>query len=963
MTAILEQLARGPDPVAAPGEALRAGAVVGHFELRRPIGRGGFGVVWEAVDLDLGRPVAFKAVRAGPRREIHERLLHGEAEAAARLSHPNLVTIHEIGRAEAGPYLVQELLRGETLESRLERGPMALREILDVAADVARGLAHAHAEGVVHRDLKPSNVFLCASGRVAVLDFGLAHAFGRRRVDGGTPAYMAPEQRRGAPEDERTDVFALGVLLHRMLAGALPFPEGDGGRALLSRRPVPPLHLAALPALGALVAEMLAKDPVARPRDGGAVLERLLELRRELPDRPAAGSPPARPGRRPLRRTMGLVVGTAVATAAVGALVAKLHSAPEAPAGRPLRVAVADVENGTGEGDLDALSGLLAAALEQSSHLSVMRRAAMLDAAGRMGLGAPARLDAPLARQVGPAAGVQALLLPAVHRAGEGYAVEIQGVDPTGGRALFTVQERADGRGSVPGLLDRIAARIRVRLHEAEGEVRRSAAPVARTLSADLEASARYFAGLDCYERRTLAGSWRIATSACAGDLRRAVERDPDFAVAWYQLALDLVAAGATEAEGRRALKEAVRLVDRAPPRERALIRALDAEMADRNDDALALYGRSIAEHPDDKRVLFRAGDVHYHADEFGSAIPYFERALALDPTYDFALDHLARALGSLGRREALAGRVRAWSAMAQTPTVLHGLVLAWLWLGEPGKAVEAAERQVAAGGGRAARDDLATARFAAGRLEAAAAALRPPEDAFAAARLAAVQDAMGRRRAAGETLADLARRFPADRGILLFSRAVHLVGDGEAEPVWRDAAALRAAGAAAAANLSVALALLGAADHSAGLATGLERGSVAEEEYRAVAAWKRGEAAEAKARLRALEERVPLPDGLPPPAFLRAELCAATGQDGEVVEAVARYRALPGFGMWHGWARPRSQLLLARARERLGQRAEAREAVDALLGEWSGADPEARLLAEARALRARLGDAVQHPK
>ena len=268
--------------------ALHPGAVVGRFELIREIGRGGFGVVWEARDRELGRAVAVKAMLGGNDGGAdpgQERLLR-EAEVAARLSHPNIVTLLELGRSEHGPYLVLELLRGGTLAERLGRGPLPARQALRVGIDMAKGLAHAHAQGIVHRDVKPGNVFLCEDGRVKLLDLGMARAFGRRLVEGGTPSYMAPEQWRGAPEDERTDVFALGVVLFQVLARELPFPE-DGGATLRGPRPAPRLEVAGLPALGALVGRMLSKDPVERPRDAGQVLAALLSAEEELARTPA----------------------------------------------------------------------------------------------------------------------------------------------------------------------------------------------------------------------------------------------------------------------------------------------------------------------------------------------------------------------------------------------------------------------------------------------------------------------------------------------------------------------------------------------------------------------------------------------------------------------------------------------------------------------------------------------------
>jgi formylglycine-generating enzyme required for sulfatase activity/dienelactone hydrolase len=287
---LLQELARTPDGLGASWEHwLRPGAVIGRYELVREIGRGGFGVVWEARDRELGRAVAFKAVRAGERLAAREERLLQEAEAAARLAHPNIVTLFDVGRCEHGPFLIEELLRGQTLAARLEQGPLPAREALRIAVEIAKGLAHAHDHGVVHRDLKPENVFLCDDGQVKVLDLGMAHAFGHRVLPGGTRSFMAPEQWRGAPEDERTDVFALGVILFRMLAGELPF-HGDGSESARGARHAPTLKVPDPPGLAPLVRRMLDGDPVARPRDASEVLAALTSFQRES-ERGAAAAP------------------------------------------------------------------------------------------------------------------------------------------------------------------------------------------------------------------------------------------------------------------------------------------------------------------------------------------------------------------------------------------------------------------------------------------------------------------------------------------------------------------------------------------------------------------------------------------------------------------------------------------------------------------------------------------------
>jgi len=301
LTDLLRQVAASPTGREAAPTPLHPGTVVGRFEIVRELGRGAFGVVYEAKDRELGRQVALKMVRPGAAASEDGKVVR-EAEAIARLAHPNLVTLHDVGQSEAGPYLVFELLRGKTLQKRLDDGPMLVHEAVHIAVEVARGLAHAHAEGVVHRDLKPANVFVTNKGQVKILDFGMAHAFGRRRLSGGTPAYMAPEQWEDEPEDERTDVFALGVMLYVMLSGEYPFPEGEGRWSAGSATP-PKLDVPGAPGLADLVDRMLERTPKGRPRDGAAVLAALTPIEEALRARPADGSPPVRAAKR--KATLG----------------------------------------------------------------------------------------------------------------------------------------------------------------------------------------------------------------------------------------------------------------------------------------------------------------------------------------------------------------------------------------------------------------------------------------------------------------------------------------------------------------------------------------------------------------------------------------------------------------------------------------------------------------------------------
>ncbi|HEX4449963.1 MAG TPA: serine/threonine-protein kinase [Kofleriaceae bacterium] len=233
LRSIIEALAHAPEwPIEAPLE-VAPGDRIGRYALERVIGSGGFGVVFAARDEALGRRVAIKLSRGAATPDVLERI-EREGRIAAQLNHPNLVTLYDSGAAFGLPFLVLELLDGETLAARLARGPIEPPRALEIVAEVARALVPVHAANIVHLDLKPSNVFVTTDGRIKVLDFGLARlrdvSDGRRA---GTPGFMAPEQERGEDVDARADVFALGVMLDRMIASDAPVPAGI--RAIVER--------------------------------------------------------------------------------------------------------------------------------------------------------------------------------------------------------------------------------------------------------------------------------------------------------------------------------------------------------------------------------------------------------------------------------------------------------------------------------------------------------------------------------------------------------------------------------------------------------------------------------------------------------------------------------------------------------------------------------------------------------
>jgi serine/threonine protein kinase/Tol biopolymer transport system component len=316
-----------------PTRSAPAGRAIAHFQVGAPIGGGGMGIVYRAEDTRLGRTVALKflppALSLDPEAKV--RFLQ-EARSASALEHPNICTIHEVGETPDGRlYLAMPCYDGETLRQKIVRGPLPVAEAVDIAEQVARGLAKAHRLGIVHRDIKPANLMVTDDGVVKILDFGVAKLAGPAMLAGslveasaGTPAYMSPEQAGGEEVDARTDLWSLGVVLYEMLAGRRPY-RGEHQQAMVyalthetpeplaAQRPEVPDELARI------VARLLATDRRERYPDAAAVVADLRGLRgdttTETVSRAVVPPPPA--GRwSPRRRWIAAAAGLLLVAAA-----------------------------------------------------------------------------------------------------------------------------------------------------------------------------------------------------------------------------------------------------------------------------------------------------------------------------------------------------------------------------------------------------------------------------------------------------------------------------------------------------------------------------------------------------------------------------------------------------------------------------------------------------------------------
>jgi tRNA A-37 threonylcarbamoyl transferase component Bud32/Tfp pilus assembly protein PilF len=277
---------------------LRTGSVVSHYRILGKLGSGGMGVVYEAEDLRLRRRVALKFLHERFARDARAcQRLEREARAASSLNHPNICAIHGVEEHEGQPVIVMELLHGESLKEKIRRGPLAFKELLNLAIQAAGALEAAHANGIVHRDIKPANLFVTPEGRLKILDFGLAKVMPAlaannltigdsltyEGVIAGTTAYMSPEQARAEELDARTDLFSFGVVLYELATARQPFERTNAITtidAILNARPPAPTTLNPLlpAAFDTLIARLLEKQTERRYPDSGSVRAKLLRV-------------------------------------------------------------------------------------------------------------------------------------------------------------------------------------------------------------------------------------------------------------------------------------------------------------------------------------------------------------------------------------------------------------------------------------------------------------------------------------------------------------------------------------------------------------------------------------------------------------------------------------------------------------------------------------------------------------
>jgi serine/threonine protein kinase/tetratricopeptide (TPR) repeat protein len=689
------------------------GTQFGPYRLLEKIGAGGMGEVYRALDTRLEREVALKLVSesylatelgsgspspATPHSGhlSHERFLR-EARSAATLNHPNVCSIHDTGEQDGRPYLVMELLRGETLKHYLARAAgkgLPVDEVVTFAQQAAAALAAAHLKGIIHRDIKPANLFVIDALRgkrqIKILDFGLAKKQGGpaaadSRTYGlppngagdetaiepgtatmgltspgsavGTVAYMSPEQARGTPLDARTDLFSLGSVIYEMATGKPPFGGGstaDVFAALLREDPpaVSKVNPAMPRRLDPIVAKLLAKDPAQRY----ATAEQLQEDLDALTVNPGRALPAGAKVKSWLWPSLGLLVLLLIAGLAWWKYRPGVPPPPPDTAGvEPVGadtgvlkapkdlIILANFINHTGDPVFDTtLNQALQIDLEQSPVINIVSQEHLAQSVKYLGKPEDTPVTPAIAREIGEREGMKAILTGTIANLGKQYVITLTAQNTATGDEIVSEQAQAPDKEHVLDALAKAAAAIRAKLGEDLSSIKKLDTPFGQATTSSLEAFRAYALGDAAHVKA-------LNIPEAEGHYQRAVELDPNFAMSYARLGVVYVNSGQI-AKANKYFEKAYLLSKHVSERERLYIAGHYYQNVTGNlPKVIETLQEAIQTYPSQLDSYINLNVAYQSLGQFDQGAPFARKAVQMAPDDAIASENLVGDYVALG--------------------------------------------------------------------------------------------------------------------------------------------------------------------------------------------------------------------------------------------------------------------------------------------------------------------------
>ena len=660
------------------------GSTISHYRILEKLGGGGMGIVYKAEDTRLKRIVALKFLPPDLTRdpEAKERFVH-EAQAASSLQHNNICVIHDIDetpfdsvQADAPPggqmFIVMEYYEGETLRSKIDGGPLPIDTTLDLAVDIALGLAKAHEHGIIHRDIKPANIMVTADSGAKILDFGLAKLSGRTALTRagstlGTLAYMSPEQTRGEAVDRRSDIWSLGAVLYEMVLGKPAF-KGDYENVIVYEianvepEPVTALRTGVPVDLERIITKALRKSPDERYQHVDEMLVDLKRLRKDSEFTPPTSQAPAQaaPGR-PLTTRVLIPAATLLVLVLVFLLIKPLLF-EDVLISEPKPVAVIPFVNQTGDRTYDylreAIPNLLITSLEQSKYLRVMTWERMTDVLKQMGKAEVGLIDKELGFELCRREGIHAIVIGSFVKAGDTFATDVKVLDVGTKDLLKSASARGGGVESIlNSQIDELSKEISRGVGLSQQMVDGAPSPIAEVTTSSMDAYNLFLRGRADYER--------IYISEARRSLEQAVSLDSNFAVAYlwlsrvYSALLDIP-------KMKQAIERAKALAARAPEKDRLAIEARYARAVERNPQRhLDLLKELVRKYPQEKRFHENLGVIYQQLNQLPEAQAEFERAIQLDPEFPSPINGVAYIYAAQGHYKEAITTLQRYAALS----------------------------------------------------------------------------------------------------------------------------------------------------------------------------------------------------------------------------------------------------------------------------------------------------------
>jgi len=649
----------------APREELTTGSTFAErYQIIEELGKGGMGKVYKADDIELREKVALKLIKPeiSADKNTVERF-QNELKFARKIVHKNVGRMYDLGKEEGSYYITMEFVEGQDLKGLIRQsGQLAIGTTISLAKQICEGLAEAHRLGVVHRDLKPSNIMIDKDGQVRIMDFGIARSLkGKGITDAGviigTPEYMSPEQVEGKDVDQRSDIYSLGAILFEMVTGRVPF-EGDTpftiGVKHKSEMPSDPreINTQVPEELSRIILKCLAKEKEARFQSAGEVRSELIRIAEGLPTTEKI-VPPKKPMTSKeitvtLTKKKLLIPAIAIFVLAAIAVMLLLFLPKEAPVEH--FVAVITFENQTGEQSYDylrkAIPNLLITSLEQSNNISVITWERMHDLLDQIGKGDVEVIDSDLGFELCRQNGIDAIVIGSFVKAGEMFATDVKVLDVTTKDLLKSTSSRGKGIDSIlEKQIDELSKDISKGVGLPARIVDTAKTRIAEVTTTSMEAYDYYLKGREAYEK--------FYHQEAKQYLEKAIELDPQFAVAYLYLSHVYLELQLRGDERRDLVKNAKEHSEKATEKEKLYILAEHAYIIERDSEKrIRILKELIEKYPNEKDAYWELGMIYHSRGKFTEAIDEYNKALELAPTSRNSLNMLGYAYSDMGEYE-----------------------------------------------------------------------------------------------------------------------------------------------------------------------------------------------------------------------------------------------------------------------------------------------------------------------